>query len=91
MTFTFRALWPITDPNCPFLRLCNDAFPDVPALLRQAHAIPTAHGRFHVAPSAHVPGSGRITDWVLIYECPAFRRPPRAYQIRTQQRGATAA
>ncbi|UIU47020.1 hypothetical protein [Microcystis phage MinS1] len=68
---TFRAIWPITDERLPFTALCAQAWPDIPRLLRRAHATPTGHGRFTAAPSAHIPGSGRITDWVLIYECPA--------------------
>lgn len=70
---TFRALWPITDHTITFPALCHQAWEDVPHLLLQAHAKPTGHGRWYSAPSTHVPGSGRVTDWVLIYECPAVK------------------
>lgn len=75
---TFRAIWPITDQKATFLDLCRQAYDEVGQLLRQAHARPTGHGRFSVAASAHIPGSGRVTDWVLLYECPAQRAALRA-------------
>ncbi|GAW54709.1 hypothetical protein [Nocardioides sp. PD653] len=77
MTFTFRAIWPITNERLPFIALCAQARHDIPLLLGQAHARPVGGGRWTLAESVHVPGSGRVTPWVLIYECPAHRVPVR--------------
>ena len=77
---SFRACWPITDASTPSLDLCPQACTALGRLPRQAHARPSGHGRFTAAPSAHVPGSGRVTNWVLIYECPA--RPTNRAPLR---------
>lgn len=78
MTFTFRAIWPITNERLPFVALCTQARHDIPLLLAQAHARPTGPGRWSMAESTYIPGSGRVTPWVLIYECPARCTPVRA-------------
>lgn len=85
----FRAVWPITNETRSFLALCAEAQHDVPLLLAQAHARPTGPGRFTVADSAQIPGSGRITPWVLLYEAPATRTPARTYHL-TNTTGAAA-
>ncbi|WKN47126.1 hypothetical protein [Nocardioides sp. Arc9.136] len=74
---SFRAIWPITDLHAGMAQLVAQARPELPRLLAQAHARPTGIGRFTVAASAHVPGSGRVTEWVLLYECPARPAPVR--------------
>ena len=75
-----RFLWPITDDTAPFVSLVKLALDEVPALAMRSHAKLTGPGRFHVARSVDTPGSGRITDWVLIYEAPAEPLPARAYR-----------
>ena len=69
----FRARWPIHH-HAPHTDLVDQAAADLPTLIRQAHARLTGPGRFTIARSQHVPGSGRITEWVLIYEAPAAPR-----------------
>lgn len=76
--FVFRACWPITNESTPYQRLVAQACRDLPTLEAQAHAQPTGPGRFSARPSEHVPGSGRVTAWTLLYECPATRTAPRA-------------
>lgn len=76
----FRAIWPITDERQSYANLCREAESDLPLLIAQAKARLTAHGRFSVAPSSQVAGSGRITESVLIYEAPAMRAPIREYR-----------
>ena len=56
---TFRAIWPIVDETVPFSELCREAMKEVPRLAAQAHARPQGVGRFLVAPSDIVAGSGR--------------------------------
>lgn len=70
-TFRFRALWPITDHTQPFLDLIAEAKADLPAVAARAHARPLRGGRWSIAPSAEIPGSGRITPYVLVYDAPA--------------------
>ena len=67
----FRAIWPITDETVGYAELCRQATDDLPALVAQAKARLTRPGRFSIAPSDKVPGSGRVTDAVLVYEAPA--------------------
>ncbi|WP_224279092.1 hypothetical protein [Nocardioides lacusdianchii] len=73
----FRAIWPITNERLPFTALCAQATHDIPFLAAQAHARLTGPGRWSAALSAEVPGSGRITKWVLLYEAPAVQAPRR--------------
>lgn len=78
----FRAFWPITDDKLGMTELIRIATPDIPELLARAHAA-IGHdnsGRWSIAPSATVPGSGRVTDFVLLFEAPARRVPTRAYR-----------
>ena len=76
---TFQAMWPVLDEQINWTKLCRQALEEVPNLMRQSRAIPTGHGRFLFADSTHVAGSGKVSKWVLLYECPA--RPRRARRI----------
>ena len=76
----FRAIWPITDESQSYAALCRAAADDLPLLIAQAHAQLTHAGRFSVAPADLVPGSGRVTESVLVYEAPAERRAVRDYR-----------
>lgn len=67
----FRALWPITDMTTPLGDLIDTATRDLPMVAARAHAEVQAGGRWLVAASAKVPGSGRVTENVLLYEAPA--------------------
>ena len=85
----FRACWPITDPTTPYADLTTQAAGDLPLLLRQAGACPVVgeFGRWYITASSAVPGSGRITDKVLIYEVRAHydvRRAARPYRKATR-------
>ena len=90
----FRAIWPITNERLPFTALCAQAAHDVPLLAAQAHARITGPGRWTAALSTDVPGSGRITEWVLLYEAPATQAPRRTtptHATPIQQEESTAA
>ena len=76
---TFRAIWPITDETVGYAALCKQAQSELPLLIAQAKARLTHPGRFSIAPSDKVPGSGRITSAVLVYEAPAVAVAPRGY------------
>lgn len=80
----FRAIWPIVDETVGYADLCREAAATLPTLVAQARAHLTKPGRFSIAPSEHVPGSGRITATVLVYEAPARPATERSYW----QRGA---
>lgn len=79
-TAIFRCVWPIVDETVAFATMCRTAQDDLPMLIAQAKAKLVQPGRFSIAPSALVPGSGRITESVLVYEAPAVRAPIRAYR-----------
>lgn len=90
----FRAIWPITNERLPFTALCAQATHDIPHLAALAHARITGPGRWTCALSTDVPGSGRITKWVLLYEAPATAAPRRTTPSQaapTQQEESTAA
>ena len=76
----FRAIWPITDESVSYADLCRQAANDVALLIGQAHCRLTKPGRFSIAPAELVPGSGRVTDSVLVYEAPASPLPARSYR-----------
>lgn len=65
----FRAVWPITDESVSYASLCREAERELPLLLARAHSRAVGGGRFSIAPAERVPGSGNITESVLIYEC----------------------
>jgi hypothetical protein len=67
----YKAIWPITDITLPWFALIEQAKRDLPNLTMLAHAQLTGAGRWSVAESRTVPGSGGITPWVLIFEAPA--------------------
>lgn len=68
---TFRAFWPVIDPEIPLHHLVASAMDDLPWLTAQAHAVLTGPGRWQIEESWKVPGSGRVTPLVLLYEAPA--------------------
>lgn len=75
----FRAFWPITDTSMPMQRLIDQARPDLPWLTAQAHAVITGRGKWTIELSANVPGSGRVTETVLLFNAPAVEgRAPYA-------------
>lgn len=78
----FRAIWPIVDETTGIRDLIAAAEADLPLLLAQAHAAITdnTRGRWSIVPSVNVPGSGRITENVLMFEVPARAVPVRAYR-----------
>lgn len=76
----FRAVWPIVDERMSFADLCREGESDLPMLIAQAHARVTKPGRFSIAPSDRVPGSGRVTASCLVFEAAAERAPIRAYR-----------
>lgn len=77
----FRAVWPIKDDDPqPYHLLIRQASDDLPTLLTQAAAQQVGMGRFSVALSTQVPGSGRVSESVLVYEAPVIQTPPRPYR-----------
>lgn len=79
MSDVFLAIWPIVDETVSYADLCRQAERDLPDMIARARVILARPGRFSIAPSEKVPGSGRITDAVLVYEAPATRAPRRPY------------
>lgn len=76
-----RVIWPILNPALGPQTLIAEAERELPDILTRTHAQVTDPNaaRWSIAPSDKVPGSGRITDTVLIYEAPARPIPRRAY------------
>lgn len=74
MTHLFRAIWPIVDDDITLRDLISQATRDLPAVAARAHADLSDRGRWYVADSTKVPGSGRITPTVLVYEAPATEK-----------------
>ena len=77
-TMTFVAFWPIVDQRVPYDQLIAEAEPEVAELACRAHAHITnlGRGRWSIARSSAVPGSGRVTPTVLMYEAPAVAAVP---------------
>ncbi len=76
--YLFRAMWPITDMATPLADLISEAELDLPMVAARARAaVRPGPGRWTIAPSARIPGSGRVADNVLLYEAPADRRGVR--------------
>lgn len=71
--YWFRAMWPIV-ADLPASDLFREARCDLPLLAAQAHARIIGPGRFSFARSVDVPGSGRVSEFVLIFEAPAVER-----------------
>lgn len=67
----FRAIWPIVDESRKYAELMREAAAEIPTLCAQAHVRVVGAGRFSIAESVYVPGSGRFTESVLVYEAPA--------------------
>lgn len=74
----FRAMWPIVDERVPYEHLIAEAFEEIERLAAQAHCriADWSAGRFSIARSCQVPGSGRVTPTVLLYEAPAVAAVP---------------
>lgn len=77
--YLFRAIWPILDETVPWADLVRQASDDLPEVLARAHARILRPGRFSLARSETVPGSGRVAGSVLVYEAPAVRAAQRPY------------
>ena len=75
----FRAIWPITNPDMSYVDLCKQARRDLPLLLARAKASTTGEGWFSVQPANKVPGSGNVTETVLLFQAPAEPAAPRAH------------
>lgn len=75
---TFRAIWPIVDQRIPYDQLIAEATDDLERLTLHAHCRVTNYGagRWSIARSSQVPGSGRVTPTVLMYEAPAVAAVP---------------
>ncbi len=78
--YVFRAIWPIADEAVPYAELCAEATADLPWLVQTARVFITTEGRFSVAPACDVPGSGRVTGSVLVWEAQARPAPRTRYQ-----------
>lgn len=76
----FRAIWPITDETLTVAELARIALPEIAMLAAQAGARVLDGGEFRTADSRRVPGSGRVTPRVLIYEARAERIDRRSYR-----------
>ena len=75
-THLFRAMWPIPDTTSSFPELMAQAYAEVPHLARMQRAsIVGDAGKFSVALSKDVPGSGNTTQWVLLFVAPAITSP----------------
>jgi hypothetical protein len=74
----FRAFWPIVDQRVPYDALIREAEAELPELTIRAHARITnlGAGRWSIERSSRVPGSGRVTPTVLMYEAPAVAAVP---------------
>lgn len=76
----FRAFWPIVDEQRTWNDLVREAAADLPTLTIQAGAAIVGPLRWTIVPSASVPGSGNVTESVLMCDAPAEVRPHRAYR-----------
>lgn len=76
----FRAIWPVVDETVTYADLCRQAAEDLPTLLTRSSARVTGPGRFSIAPADKVPGSGRVSESVLVYEAPAVGLARRDYR-----------
>lgn len=83
-TFTFQAIWPITaaGESMSYGALCLEAEAELPDVIARTRAALTRPGRFSIAPSSKVAGSGNTTASVLLYEAPARRAVTRPYHRR---------
>lgn len=77
--FVFRAFWPILDMATPLEELLAAANRELPLVAARAHAEVRHDGRWSIAPSVRVPGSGRVTENVLLYEAPGQPRQLAVY------------
>lgn len=79
----FRAVWPVLDARVPVPQLLAEARDELAALATRAGCQITGTPRFRLAPSDRVPGSGRISETVLLADAPAEPVAPRAYRKAT--------
>ena len=77
----FRACWPILEDGTSYRDMVRAAKAELPMLVAQAHASIVGPGRFSIAESVDVPGSGRTTPTVLVFEAPAVEAAPRPYRL----------
>lgn len=87
--YSFRAIWPVLDESLTLAEMSEHAAPDLPLLIAQARAKLLSEGSFTIADATRVPGSGRVTRYVLIYEAPAVRLPRRNPRPPTRERGSS--
>lgn len=78
-THTFLARWPILDPARTIASLRDEAACELDQLVSRAHARLVGPGRWAIADSARVPGSGGITPTVLVFTAPAIEAERRPY------------
>lgn len=71
-----RAFWPIVDPTLGWDDLISEALKDLPWVAARSHVNITGLPRWYVARSVDFPGSGRVTELILVCEVPATRRTP---------------
>lgn len=85
MTDTFRAVWPITDDTVPWHQLVAEAYADLEnvAARYRVRIDPDAQPRVFRAPASLVPGSGGLTDTVLVFDVRATPIKPRPYHRRS--------
>ena len=86
----FRAIWPIYDDqpsHVTYAQLVREATEELPALLVRHHARATGRGVFTIAASVDIPGSGRVTESVLVWEGPVVAAEPRLYQQEVRRAG----
>lgn len=72
----FRAMWPIVSDQ-PAQQLIREAREEIPLLAARAGARIIGPGRFTFARSVDVPGSGRVTEFVILFEAPASEKKRR--------------
>lgn len=85
MSDRFRAIWPIVNESIPWADLIAEARRDLAIVAGQAHCRPDWRaGRWSLARSVDVPGSGRTTASVLVYEAPATPIEARPYHARRE-------
>lgn len=77
-----RCMWPILPgTGIDFTDLVAEAEQELPWVLNTAGALVTGPGRWSTAKSSDVPGSGRVTPLVLLFEAPAKPKPRRSYHL----------
>lgn len=84
---TVRCMWPILPGTGHDLSvLISEAEQELAWVLNQAGAVVTGPGRWSTARSDQVPGSGRVTPLVLLFEAPARPKTRRTYHLPPPER-----